>query len=165
MPPYTTRSAGRSATSGSRLFIRQRRAASCCHPLQRSWLPRGARISGAAVIVIIPSRLLLPREYYRQTRAFRGLEASCQILKFKIASAERIRIAGFLTFRQKGGTGMTQRFHKGAVAIVIAFVLALMTLSAVAQDVRTNSMPGVDFSKYHTYKWVKIPNAKYPNQI
>src|ERR1035438_3489532 len=53
MPPYTTRSAGRSATSGSRLFIRQRSAASCCHPLQRNWFPRGARIVGVIVVVKI----------------------------------------------------------------------------------------------------------------
>ena len=26
-------------------------------------------------------------------------------------------------------------------------------------------MPGVDFSKYHTYKWVTIEGATYPNQI
>jgi len=26
-------------------------------------------------------------------------------------------------------------------------------------------MPGTDFSKYHTYKWVPIEGASYPNQI
>ena len=26
-------------------------------------------------------------------------------------------------------------------------------------------MPGTDFSKYKTYKWVRVPNAQYPNQI
>jgi hypothetical protein len=35
----------------------------------------------------------------------------------------------------------------------------------LAQDVSTNSMPGTDFSKYHTYKWVPIEGASYPNQI
>src|SRR6266446_1550311 len=38
------RSAGRSATSGSRLFISMRSAASCCQPLQESVVPRGARM-------------------------------------------------------------------------------------------------------------------------
>ena len=34
-------------------------------------------------------------------------------------------------------------------------VLALVASSAAyAQDVRTNYMPGTDFSKYHTYAWV-----------
>jgi len=36
-----------------------------------------------------------------------------------------------------------------------ALVLALVACSATyAQDVRTNYMPGTDFSKYHTYAWV-----------
>jgi hypothetical protein len=52
-----------------------------------------------------------------------------------------------------------------AVAVVIGFVLALATLGAVAQDVKTNSMPGVDFSKFHTYKWVSIEGGSHPNQI
>src|SRR5215472_4203712 len=43
-PPYTTRSSQRSATSGSRLFMSIRSAASCGQPLQESVLPRGARI-------------------------------------------------------------------------------------------------------------------------
>ena len=60
---------------------------------------------------------------------------------------------------------MTQGFRKGAAAIGIGLALALTTLGVLAQDVKTNSMPGVDFSKFHTYKWVKIPDAKYPNQI
>ena len=34
-----------------------------------------------------------------------------------------------------------------------------------AQDVTTNAMPGADFSKYHTYKWVTIEGAVQPNQI
>jgi hypothetical protein len=36
---------------------------------------------------------------------------------------------------------------------------------AAAQDVTTNSMPGTDFTKFHTYKWVTIQGATYPNQI
>jgi hypothetical protein len=36
-----------------------------------------------------------------------------------------------------------------------ALVLALVACSVTyAQDVRTNYMPGTDFSKYHTYAWV-----------
>ena len=48
------------------------------------------------------------------------------------------------------------------------FGLALAMLAcggALAQDVSYNSMPGIDFSKYHTYKWVTIEGATYPNQI
>src|SRR5450756_636749 len=43
VPPYTTRSSGRSATSGSRLFISIRSAASWAQPLQLRSGPRGAR--------------------------------------------------------------------------------------------------------------------------
>ena len=45
-----------------------------------------------------------------------------------------------------------------AVALVACFV-------AIGQDVHHNSMPGVDFSKYHTYKWVNIEGGAHPNQI
>lgn len=60
---------------------------------------------------------------------------------------------------------MNQGFRKGSVAIGLCLMLALASIGLSAQDVKTNSMPGTDFSKFHTYKWVKIPNAKYPNQI
>jgi len=39
------------------------------------------------------------------------------------------------------------------IAILICFGLMLGTLAS-AQDVRTNYMPGTDFSQYHTYAWV-----------
>jgi hypothetical protein len=35
----------------------------------------------------------------------------------------------------------------------------------LGQDVRSNYMPGTDFSKYHTYKWVPIEGGTNPNQI
>jgi hypothetical protein len=44
-------------------------------------------------------------------------------------------------------------------------VLFLVATVLAAQDVRYNSMPGIDFSKYHTYKWVAIEGASHPNQI
>ena len=48
-----------------------------------------------------------------------------------------------------------------------------MTLAAVlmacivvaGQDVRTNYMPGTDFAKYKTYKWVTIEGGQHQNQI
>jgi len=46
------------------------------------------------------------------------------------------------------------------------FVIALLTGAvAMAQDVKYNSMPGTDFTKYHTYKWVVIEGAQQPSQI
>jgi len=32
-------------------------------------------------------------------------------------------------------------------------------------QVSTNAMPGTNFSKYHTYKWVPIEGGAHPNQI
>jgi hypothetical protein len=49
--------------------------------------------------------------------------------------------------------------------IVAAFVILLGCVSASAQDIRYNALPGTDFSKYRTYKWVRIPKVEYPNQI
>jgi hypothetical protein len=49
-----------------------------------------------------------------------------------------------------------------------AFLLLLSVLGGTAmrgQDVSTNAMPGTDFTKYKTYKWVTIEHATYPNQI
>src|SRR6185436_5388783 len=36
---------------------------------------------------------------------------------------------------------------------------------ASAQDIRFNYKRGTDFSNYRTYKWVQVPNVRYPNQI
>jgi hypothetical protein len=52
-------------------------------------------------------------------------------------------------------------------ALVLAFVACSVTF---AQDVRTNYMPGTDFSKYHTYAWVDavqgVPSVGgHPDQI
>ena len=44
-------------------------------------------------------------------------------------------------------------------------MLLLWCVSAAAQDIKYNFLPGTDFSKYKTYKWVRIPKVDYPNQI
>src|SRR6201984_2240195 len=48
-----------------------------------------------------------------------------------------------------------------------ALILALLVVTAgplAAQDVHYNFMPGADFSKYRTYKWVNTGDA-HPDQI
>jgi len=61
---------------------------------------------------------------------------------------------------------MRQEIRNTVTKLGIALTLLLAACAlAPAQDVSTNSMPGVDFSKYHTYKWVTIEGATYPNQI
>jgi len=53
-----------------------------------------------------------------------------------------------------------------AFQLAVAGCLILFgSLMTPAQDVRYNYVQGTDFSKYKTYKWVRVPNAKYPDQI
>lgn len=52
----------------------------------------------------------------------------------------------------------------GRAALVAAFALCAVH-SAAAQDVTYNAMPGTDFAKYKTYKWVGIEGAMHPDQI
>jgi len=47
----------------------------------------------------------------------------------------------------------------------IALVILIGCVCAPAQDIKYNFLPGTDFAKYKTYKWVRIPKAEYPNQI
>lgn len=44
-------------------------------------------------------------------------------------------------------------------------VLVILCGSTRAQDVNYNFAPGINFSKYHTYKWVTIPGSHLPDQI
>ena len=44
-------------------------------------------------------------------------------------------------------------------------VFALGAGAALAQDVNVNYVPGTDFTKYKTYKWVEIQGAEKPDQI
>ena len=61
---------------------------------------------------------------------------------------------------------MWQELCKVTSRFSIGLLLAMLACAMVpAQDVSTNSMPGVDFTKYHTYKWVPIEGAVQPNQI
>ena len=55
--------------------------------------------------------------------------------------------------------------NKKFLIVAAASALLLWCGSAYAQDVKYNYMPGTDFAKYRTYKWVRIPNVQYPNQI
>ena len=55
--------------------------------------------------------------------------------------------------------------NKKFLIVPAASALLLWCVSAYAQDVKYNYMPGTDFAKYRTYRWVRIPNVQYPNQI
>jgi hypothetical protein len=56
----------------------------------------------------------------------------------------------------------TRVFPHMALAVTLVLFVAA---SAAPQDVKYNAMPGTDFSKFKTYKWVTIENVKYPDQI
>jgi hypothetical protein len=49
--------------------------------------------------------------------------------------------------------------------ILAVFLMLVLSGVARAQEIRTNAMPGVDFSKFHTYKWIAIKDNTHPNQI
>jgi hypothetical protein len=57
---------------------------------------------------------------------------------------------------------MKKAIRFGMTAIAMGILAATF---AIAQDVKYNFMPGTDFSKYHTYKWVSIEGGAHPNQI
>jgi hypothetical protein len=48
---------------------------------------------------------------------------------------------------------------------VVGCLILFGSLTAPAQDVRYNFAQGTDFSKYKTYKWVRVPGATYPDDI
>ena len=56
---------------------------------------------------------------------------------------------------------MTRAWHL-ALAGCLLFVCCGW---AAAQDIKYNFLPGTDFSKYKTYKWVKAPKVQYPDDI
>ena len=57
------------------------------------------------------------------------------------------------------------KLSKNSLIVMAAAMLLLWSASAIAQDVKYNFMAGTDFSKYKTYKWVRVPKAEYPDQI
>lgn len=50
------------------------------------------------------------------------------------------------------------------MSLVAGLLLAWCAVAA-AQEIRFNYVQGTDFGRYKTYKWVRVPNAQYPNQI
>jgi hypothetical protein len=56
---------------------------------------------------------------------------------------------------------MWQKSRNWTAKFSPALVLALVACTVTrGQDVRTNYMPGTDFSKYHTYAWVDVDEVK-----
>lgn len=55
--------------------------------------------------------------------------------------------------------------QRGNRVCLICSVVLVACSAVFAQDVHTNFMPGTDFSKFHTYKWVAIAGNEDVNQI
>jgi Domain of unknown function (DUF4136) len=54
----------------------------------------------------------------------------------------------------------------GFVRVASAMGLVLLVVGLLsAQDIKTNYVPGSDFSKFKTYKWVTIQGVEHPDQI
>jgi len=49
--------------------------------------------------------------------------------------------------------------------LAIAALLLIAATAVNAQSVNTNYMPGTDFSKYRSYKWVSVDGAQQVDQI
>jgi hypothetical protein len=61
---------------------------------------------------------------------------------------------------------MWQEMRSKIVKVGFGLVLAMLMCGVTrAQDITTNYMPGTNFTNYHTYKWVTVEGATYPNQI
>ncbi len=61
---------------------------------------------------------------------------------------------------------MICKAKSGLVQFVLVLALTLLACEfTLAQDVKYNFMPGTNFSKYHTYKWISIPENVHPSQI
>lgn len=60
---------------------------------------------------------------------------------------------------------MQMKLSKNSLIVMAAAMLLLWSASASAQDVKYNFVAGTDFSKYKTYKWVRVPKTEYPNEI
>ena len=57
---------------------------------------------------------------------------------------------------------MRRHIFAGGFALLLGVLACSL---ARAQDVRYNYMPGTDFSKFHTYRWIKIEGGAHPNEI
>src|SRR5260370_39270331 len=82
------------------------------------------------------------------------------------ARTNRSESQGSISQHRKKESIMICESKSGVVQLRL--VLALMLLAGgatLAQDVKYNFMPGTNFSKYHAYKWISIPENVHPSQI
>jgi hypothetical protein len=62
--------------------------------------------------------------------------------------------------------GEMSRLHTRVLSQSLSALFVLLVAApATAQDVTYNAMPGADFTKFKTYKWVTVEGAAHPDQI
>lgn len=70
-----------------------------------------------------------------------------------------------LSGSKKKAVKKMSKIGRAVQIVALGCALLIGCAHAAAQDVRYNYLQGTDFSKYRTYKWVKVPGVQYPNQI
>src|SRR5215468_10862377 len=69
-------------------------------------------------------------------------------------------------FPNKRRKQMRQFKQMRLAKVIVALAMSLIgCIPTMGQDVRSTYMPGTNFAKYHTYKWVAIQGGSHPNQI
>ena len=58
-----------------------------------------------------------------------------------------------------------QKQYGKLASLGLALIVAILTCVTRAQEVKTNYLPGTDFSKFRTYKWVNVGDNGAPDQI
>ncbi len=101
-------------------------------------------------------RLTLTADFLRER------EQSGPKLEISIAIQSHVDLASVEKEEKQMRQQVVRRMAIVGLGLLVAMLIGTL---ATAQDVTANSMPGVDFSKYHTYKWVVIEGAVVPNQI
>ena len=64
----------------------------------------------------------------------------------------------------RGGMDMNRWIKHNAVRLALVSGLFLVGGTVLAQDVKTNYVPGTDFSKYHSYKWGEYLEVSIPTR-
>jgi hypothetical protein len=75
-----------------------------------------------------------------------------------------ISVTGACEFLKEDRMNLKTKSSVNGLLMLVGLTLLAGT-AVSAQDVRYNFMPGTDFAKYHTYKWVPIEGGSHPNQI
>jgi hypothetical protein len=75
-----------------------------------------------------------------------------------------ISVTGACEFLKEDRMNLKTKSSVNGLLMLVGLTL-LAGAAVSAQDVRYNFMPGTDFAKYHTYKWVPIEGGSHPNQI